>query len=143
MQLRLETDYAIRCLLYLADGHDGASSSQIGEAIGLSQIYAQKILSNLRSKGFVLVTRGSRGGYSLAKDTADIGLLDVINRIEGTIAINRCVEPDGYCNRNAAEYCPMHVFYEDVQNLLEDVFGAVSLKDIKEKSYELPVVTRA
>ena len=142
MQLRLETDYAIRCLLYLAEGHDGASSSQIGEAIGLSQIYAQKILSNLRSKGFVLVTRGSRGGYSLAKDPADICILDVISRIEGTIAINRCVEPDGYCSRGATERCSMHKFYESVQSLLNDVFGAVSLKDIMENTYQLPIVTR-
>lgn len=142
MQLRLETDYAIRCLLYLAEGHDGASSSQIGEAIGLSQIYAQKILSNLRSKGFVLVTRGSRGGYSLAKDPADICILDVISKIEGTISINRCVEPDNYCSRGATERCSMHRFYESVQKLLEDVFGAVSLKDIMEGTYKLPNVAR-
>ncbi len=142
MQLRLETDYAIRCLLYLADGHDGASSSSIGEAIGLSQIYAQKILSNLRSKGFVLVTRGSRGGYSLAKDPADIIILDVISRIEGTIAINRCVEPDSYCNRDASEVCSMHYFYESVQNLLEEVFGSTSLKDIMDKTFKLPEIAR-
>ena len=138
MQLRLETDYAIRCLLYLADGHDGASSSQIGEAVGLSQIYAQKILSNLRSKGFVLVTRGSRGGYSLARDPAEICILDVICRIEGTIAINRCVEPDGYCSRNATDYCQMHRFYESIQKLLEEVFGKTSLKDIMDGTYQLP-----
>ena len=142
MQLRLETDYAIRCLLYLADGHDGASSSQIGEEIGLSQIYAQKILSNLRSKGFVLVTRGSRGGYSLARTPADIQILDVISKIEGTIAINRCIEPDRFCSRNATDYCKMHKFYKDVQALLERIFGGVSLQDVMEENYKLPVVAR-
>lgn len=42
--------------------------------------------------------------------------------------INRCLEPEGYCDRY--ETCPMHAYYKEVQKTLEDYFGRDTLQDV-------------
>jgi len=136
MQLNLETDYAIRCLLYLAGQEKFTSSAQVGKAIALTPNHAQKILHRLRKAGFVSVARGSEGGYTLAQAPDRVHVLDVIEKMEGTIAINRCLEPDGYCSMNATEKCPMHKFYLHMQQLLQDKFGKTTLQDVIDRKFD-------
>ena len=65
MQLTMTTDYALRCLLYLA-GKEGVSSSpEIGKAVGINNIFVQKVLRVLRDAGFVSSLKGGTGGYWL------------------------------------------------------------------------------
>ena len=47
---------------------------------------------------------------------------------EKTMKINRCLEPEGYCDRY--ETCPMHAYYTEVQKTLEDYFGRDTLQDV-------------
>ena len=128
MQLTMTTDYALRCLLYLA-GKEGVSSSpEIGKAVGINNIFVQKVLRVLRDAGFVSSLKGGTGGYWLAKKPEEIVLLDIILLFEKTMKINRCLEPDGLCKRNEA--CPMHVYYEELQMTLESFFGRDTLQDV-------------
>lgn len=128
MQLNMTTDYALRCMLYLA-GKDGLSSSvEIGKAVGLNKIFAQKVLRSLRDAGFVYSEHGGNGGYRLAKRPEEIVLLDVIILFEKTMKINRCLESEGYCKRS--ETCPMHTYYAEVQRTLEHFLGRDTLQDI-------------
>lgn len=128
MQLNMTTDYALRCMLYLAGKDCLSSSAEIGEAVGLNKIFAQKVLRVLRDAGFVYSTHGGNGGYRLAKRPEEIVLLDIIILFEKTMKINRCLEPEGYCKRN--ETCPMHAYYTEIQKTLESFFGRDTLQDI-------------
>ena len=128
MQLTMTTDYALRCMLYLS-GKEGLSSSpEIGEAVGINKIFVQKVLRVLRDAGVVSSTHGGTGGYRLAKKPEEIVLLDIILLFEKTMKINRCLEPEGYCDRY--ETCPMHAYYTEVQKTLEDYFGRDTLQDV-------------
>jgi len=134
MQLNLETDYAIRCVLFLADKEDCYSAAQISREVSITQSHAQKLLRKLRQHGYVVSEMGSCGGYRLAMPPEEIYMLKVIEDMEGTIKINRCLEPDGYCSNNATDHCPMHVFYDKVQRSLVETFGSVSLRQIIDQS---------
>lgn len=128
MQLTMTTDYALRCMLYLA-GEEGVSSSpEIGEAVGINKIFVQKVLRVLRDAGVVSSTHGGTGGYRLAKKPEEIRVLDIILLFEKTMKINRCLEPEGYCERY--ETCPMYVYYAEVQKILEGYFGRDTLQDV-------------
>ena len=128
IQLTMTTDYALRCMLYLAGKEGLSSSTEIGEAVGLNKIFVQKVLRILRDAGLVTSTHGVTGGYRLAKRAKEIVLLDIILLFEKTMKINRCLEPDGLCKRNEA--CPMHVYYEELQMTLESFFGRDTLQDV-------------
>ena len=128
MQLTMTTDYALRCLLYLA-GKEGVSSSpEIGKTVGINNIFVQKVLRVLRDAGFVSSLQGGTGGYRLAKKPEEIVLLDIILLFEKTMKINRCLEAEGCCER--CETCPMHVYYAEVQKTLEGYFGQDTLQDV-------------
>ena len=128
MQLTMTTDYALRCLLYLA-GKEGVSSSpEIGKAVGINNIFVQKVLRVLRDAGFVSSLKGGTGGYWLANKPEEIVLLDIILLFEKTMKINRCLEAEGCCERY--ETCPMHVYYAEVQETLEGYFGQATLQDV-------------
>ena len=128
MQLTMTTDYALRCMMYLAGKEEVSSSPEIGEAVGINKMFVQKVLRVLRDAGVVSSTHGGTGGYSLAKKPEEIVLLDIILLFEKTMKINRCLELKGCCERY--ETCPLHAYYTEVQKTLEDYFGRDTLQDV-------------
>ena len=128
MQLTMTTDYALRCMMYLAGKEEVSSSPEIGEAVGINKMFVQKVLRVLRDAGVVSSTHGGTGGYRLAKKPEEIVLLDIILMFEKTMKINRCLELKGCCERY--ETCPLHAYYTEVQKTLEDYFGRDTLQDV-------------
>ena len=128
MQLTMTTDYALRCMMYLAGKEEVSSSPEIGEAVGINKMFVQKVLRVLRDAGVVSSTHGGTGGYRLAKKPEEIVLLDIILLFEKTMKINRCLELKGCCERY--ETCPLHAYYTEVQKTLEDYFGRDTLQDV-------------
>ena len=128
MQLTMTTDYALRCMMYLAGKEEVSSSPEIGEAVGINKMFVQKVLRVLRDAGVVSSTHGGTGGYRLAKKPEEIVLLDIILLFEKTMKINRCLELKGCCERY--ETCPLHAYYAEVQKTLEDYFGRDTLQDV-------------
>ena len=46
-------------------------------------------------------------------------LFDVMEATETTMKINRCLEDDNHCNRQAAALCRIRCFYVDLQELID------------------------
>lgn len=130
MQLNMETDYAIRCLMYLARCEAPTSSLAIGKALMLNRNYAQKILKKLRNSGFLTVTRGSMGGYMLARPASTINMKEVLDILEDTMMISRCLEPDTYCSIRWAGHCGARSFFRKLQNAIDECSESISVEDL-------------
>lgn len=50
--------------------------------------------------------------------------------MEPSIKINRCLEPDEYCSRNASAECAVRRFYQAMQKEVEERWASLSLADI-------------
>lgn len=135
MQLNISTDYAVRSLLYLATCGRQASSSEISKAMKIPDNYLYAVMGKMKKAGLAYATRGVNGGWSLSKDPDDIKLLDIIEVMEGTIKINRCLQDDQYCSRDGAATCQVHEFYDEVQKQVECYFGGVSLAQLRDHSW--------
>ena len=61
MQLTMTTDYALRCMMYLAGKEEVSSSPEIGEAVGINKMFVQKVLRVLRDAGVVYNTQCGTG----------------------------------------------------------------------------------
>lgn len=59
---------------------------------------------------------------ALCRRPEDISLHEIVNLMEGTTRINRCLDPDGYCSRNGVGTCPVHKFYTRIQSYLDAAF---------------------
>lgn len=96
----------------------------------MSQNMVLKIGKDLSNAKIIKSIAGVGGGFQLIKEPDEIRLLDIIEITEPTVQINRCLEKDHYCSRNATDTCPVRKVYCSVQKILEDSFRNVTFKDL-------------
>ena len=73
---------------------------------------------------------GAKGGYYLLRSLEEITLLDVLNVMESSVKVNRCLEDDGYCNRGAVSTCQIRKYYQYIQKEMENKWLSRSLGEI-------------
>ena len=92
-KLNRMTDYAIVVLGLLAQRHgDILATAQIAELTGLNQPTVAKVAKTLVAADLLDTQRGVHGGYRLARQAAMISLVQIVEAMEGPIAVNDCVE---------------------------------------------------
>lgn len=118
MQISKEADYALRAVLYLSrltDGQQIATNKIAGEQ-QIPTSFLAKIVARLSSAGVIRTSRGAHGGVSLARPGSEISVLEVIEAIDGPIAINACVLHPGECP--LGETCTLHDIFCKAQEAL-------------------------
>ena len=132
MQLKLSTDYAIRIVLYLAEKQQTANSEEISARMGIPQSVVATLATPLQRAGILTTVRGVGGGFTLCRRPEDISLHEIVNLMEGTTRINRCLEPEGFCSRNGVATCPVHKFYSRIQSYLDEDFQDKTIASLME-----------
>jgi len=132
MGLRLTNaaDYAIRAMIHMAclPEDSVALRSDIARIHGIPSSFMAKILRNLAHAGLLRSTRGVKGGFSLARPTTEISLLDVVEAIEGPLGLVDCTtEP---CGCAMADECPAQPVWANVQTQMADLLRAATLEDL-------------
>ena len=99
MQITRQADYAVRAVCYWGESTRGVKSTKKkvakGQSITLS--FQAKIIDKLTVVGLLETTRGVHGGVSLARNSAEISLLEVVEAIDGPVMVNVCVPEDYIC----------------------------------------------
>jgi len=83
MRLSAKTEYASLAVLELAlrqDRDEPVRIREISEAHGVPSRFLVQILLQLKAAGLVTSTRGSAGGYRLARDASEITLADIFSQ---------------------------------------------------------------
>lgn len=117
MQITRQADYAVRAVLYLArlGMNQRAATSQVAQEQRIPPSFLAKIISQLSIAGLLHTSRGARGGVSLARDPADITLLEVVEAIDGPIQLNECTV-NGSSNCTFDADCPLKPIWCDAQS---------------------------
>lgn len=128
--LRKNADYALRMVGNLAGsyGQGAVSVRMLAKQEEVSYQFACKILQKLQCAGFVESAMGPTGGYQLSREPKQITMLDVIEVMQGDVAINRCTKGDDNCPRQAN--CPVSIVLRRLQKNMDEYFGEVTLKDL-------------
>ncbi|KAB8123116.1 Rrf2 family transcriptional regulator [Komagataeibacter medellinensis] len=93
MKLTLQTDYALRALIYLGTRRDRLSSiREIADAYQISEAHMIKVIHKLGQSGFVETIRGRNGGIRLEKSPDNIFIGDVVRYMEGNLALLSCMD---------------------------------------------------
>lgn len=92
MKVSAQEEYGLRCLVQLAQLKAGESLtlSQIAASEGISVANAGKLLWILNKAGLVLSTRGTKGGYQLARPASEIRLSEVIKVLDADAMTEHC-----------------------------------------------------
>ncbi len=131
-------EYALRAVVHLAyEAPDARTTAQIAEATKVPKDYLAKILQGLAKKGVVSTQRGVGGGVTLARDPAELTILDVVNAVEPIERIKTC--PLGL-KGHGVRLCPLHKRVDDALALVEDAFGNTTLAEVlAEPSESVPL----
>ncbi len=126
MEITRRTDYAIRLMLALAEGDGGPISvRELAERQDVPYPFARGIQRDLVAAGLATTKRGAAGGLCLARPASEITLLDVIEAVEGPIALNMCTADPDWCQRMGA--CSVHAVWRGADDLVKEYFSSKSL----------------
>ena len=130
MKLSTRGRYAPRAMLDLAlnYGKGPMSLKNIARKQEISERYLEHIMTVLLSAGLVQSTRGSRGGFSLAKLPKEIKLSQIIQAVEGSISLVACVDDPKLCKR--VDACVTHDIWKKAKKTMLEVFDSVTLEDM-------------
>ncbi len=114
MHITLESDYAIRIILYLLQ-HEGRTDARtIAENTGVTLRFSLKILRKLVAAGLVRSYKGAAGGYEAARLPREISLADVMEVTEGTYCLSRCLEPAAVCSQGGGGCCKVQRIFGEI-----------------------------
>ncbi|MCB2062723.1 MAG: SUF system Fe-S cluster assembly regulator [Novosphingobium sp.] len=144
MRLSSMADYAVvimaaasrHCGSGLRDSRESAgrsrlSAGQLAEETGLPAPTVQKLVSRLSAAGLLHSTRGVGGGLRLARPAAAISLADIVEAVEGPIAMTACLEEARHdCSLEDA--CSVRGHWPVVNEALRGALAGVSLSSLAE-----------
>ncbi len=133
MKLSTRGRYGTRAMLDLAlhYGNGPILVKDIADRQDVSERYLEQILVALKVAGLVRSTRGSGGGFVLARSPDKITVGEIMRAIEGSTAPVACVDNPTVCTRQNA--CVMYDIWKDVKIAIDGVLDAVSLQDMVER----------
>lgn len=132
MKLSTRSRYASRAIVEIAmhPSDKPVNRKTISDNQNISSSYLENILIVLKNQGIIKTIRGPKGGYILAKDPADITMLDIVNTFEGNISAVSCSEDPGTCERN--EICPTKIVWDELQKAQEKVLNHFTIEKLVE-----------
>jgi len=130
MRITRETDYAVRCILYLSEAPGKvAMAGEIAEAMKIPKSFLAKILQKLTKADLVTSFRGVKGGVRLAKKPEEISLLDVIETIEGDVGLNICAVNERACGRS--KKCSVHPVWVELREAVENILNRYNFENLR------------
>jgi FeS assembly SUF system regulator len=134
-------DYAIVVMAAAARqcGRQRISAGMIAADTGVPAPTVQKLVSRLTAAGLLRSARGAGGGLNLARPAATISVADIVEAVEGPIALTACVDHGRHdCTLEGA--CSVRPHWPAVNAALRGALDSVTLADL---TRAIPVVVRA
>jgi Rrf2 family protein len=133
MQVPRRVDYGLRAVIYLSvqDPERCCSITEIAKQQGVPKKFLEKIIQDLIRSGLIKSKRGACGGYTLARSADEISFYEVIEALEGPIAVNACMDEHMSCDQLPP--CSMLNVWSEVQRKVTEVLTSTTIADLKRK----------
>lgn len=131
MRLSNLADYAVVTMNQAARhcGGGRTSAAELAEQTGLPAPTVQKVVSKLTAAGLLRSARGTGGGLQLARPAAAISLADIVEAMEGPIALTSCVD-EGRHDCALEGSCAVQPHWPIVNNALRGALADISLAQL-------------
>lgn len=95
VRISKKVEYALIALRYIANSKNRLiTSNEISQKLELSRELTAKILQSLKGRGILISNQGVKGGYQFNVEPDAISLYDIIETIDGKIAMVECLDKD-------------------------------------------------
>jgi len=130
VKLSTRSRYGTRALVELGShsGDGPVRLEALAETEGIAVRYLAAIVRDLMRAGLVRSVRGAHGGYLLARDPAQVRLVDVVRSLEGSLEPVPCLNDPGFCDK--CEECVAREVWGKVGDAIVDALGSITLQDL-------------
>jgi Rrf2 family transcriptional regulator, iron-sulfur cluster assembly transcription factor len=130
MQITRREEYGLKGLIFLArqPPEKVFLAREVSKVQKIPEPFLAKIFQQLSKAGLLRSHRGAKGGFSLRKPAGEITMREVIEALEGPVAINRCLLHRGECGEETT--CPLHEVWGEAQLHLLRVLDRTSIGDL-------------
>jgi len=132
------TDYGTMILVHLATREGKVcSASDVAAGTHVALPTAQKILKALTRAGLIVSSRGSEGGYALSRPADSISAADILDVLEGPVAITECSHSDSHCELESR--CQVGGAWQKINKAIRGALDDITLADLARPARDLPV----
>jgi FeS assembly SUF system regulator len=123
------TDYSLLVMSQLAKEPDlVTSASSLAETLHLSPPTVSKILKMLSDSSLVTSVRGAEGGYLLAKPAEKITVCEIIEAMEGGLAMTECCESTSLCAIDSV--CTLRGNWRTINKMVQELLAGFTIVDM-------------
>lgn len=132
------TDYGTMILVHLAARSDRVcSASDVAAGTHVALPTAQKILKLLTRSGLVVSSRGADGGYSLGRPASAITAAEILDVLDGPVAITECSHAESQCELESL--CQVGGAWQKINKAIRVALDEITLADLARPARDLPV----
>ena len=130
MKLSHLADYAVVLMTAAArrSADERLSATELSAETSVPLPTTQKLMGQLATAGLLTSVRGPAGGFSLSRPATEISLADIVEAVEGPIAMTVCSEGRNDCALDA--HCRIKPHMGVVGHAVRGALGAVSLTEL-------------
>lgn len=133
MKISTKGRYGLRVMLdvTLNQERGPVALSEIASRQAISRKYLWQVINPLKMAGLLRATRGTHGGYILARSPGAITVRDVVAALEGPVALVACVTDPDHCKRSLN--CTIRGVWVEIERNLNATMSGITLKEIVQR----------
>lgn len=128
MKISIESDYAVRIMLYLFKKEELVSGLEIVKNCEIPERMGLRILTKLTTSGLLNSIKGKNGGFFFPKENIDISLFDIVSSFDN-FNLNRCLSNTKNCTYKKGD-CMVCKALKEINNDIIKSFSKVLIKDL-------------
>jgi FeS assembly SUF system regulator len=133
-------DYAVVVLSYAAGEAVSArlSAGGVADATGIPLPTVAKVAGLLTKVGLLTSQRGAGGGFELGRAPHHISIAEIIEAVDGPIALTQCVEHENGTTHGDCAHsntCNMRPHWQIINLRVRDALAGLSLADVARKPF--------
>lgn len=141
LRLSKLTDYGTVVLATLAEApEEMLSAADVAGRTGIAPPTVSKLLKLLTRGRLVSSTRGAHGGYSLARDPEKISAVQIIDAIEGPVALTECSGNHSQCDLEG--HCAVGTNWQRINLAIRDALRGVTLAELARPAMLAPATVK-
>lgn len=131
LRLSKKSDYGLIAMKHLAIRQDAGTSSsarEISEAYAIPLELLAKVLQRLARARLLVSVQGTRGGYRLGRPASAISVADVIQAVDGPVAVTACAPDDHTCEQYGT--CSIRDPLWKIKSRIVEILAMVSVAEL-------------
>lgn len=133
LRLSTKVQYGVRAMFEIArDYKDGPITiKEISRRQDVSISYLEQLLNKLRKGGLITSQKGPGGGYTLSRKPEEINIGEILNILEGPIAITQCLDTtDKSSDCGRVDNCVARLLWKSLGEKISGFLTTITLRDL-------------